>query len=122
MDLFVEALLSGKTDRIPDGYDWFAPLIGDWDCDYYDEPEKGRKRHVKGECLLDFLRHHRRQFQMGKRPDQRRRREFSCLRDRRQENRVNDEFVYLTDKLFFNEKNIHFDTVGLCRDGGIGPD
>ena len=29
-DHFVEALLSGKTDRIPDEYDWFAPLIGDW--------------------------------------------------------------------------------------------
>ena len=46
MDSFIEALLSGKTDRIPDEYDWFAPLIGDWDCDYYDEPEKGFKRHV----------------------------------------------------------------------------
>jgi len=40
MDNFCEALLSSKTDRIPDGYDWFAPLIGDWECDYYDEPEK----------------------------------------------------------------------------------
>ncbi len=36
MDNFIEALLSGKTDRIPDEYDWFAPFIGDWDCDYYD--------------------------------------------------------------------------------------
>lgn len=52
MDLFSEALLSGKTDRIPEEYDWFAPLIGDWDCDYYDEPEKGLKRHVKGEWLF----------------------------------------------------------------------
>lgn len=46
MDSFIEALLSGKTDRIPDEYDWFAPFIGDWDCDYYDEPEAGHKRHV----------------------------------------------------------------------------
>ena len=52
MDSFVDALLSGKTDRIPDEYDWFAPLIGDWDCDYYDEPEEGRNRHVKGEWLF----------------------------------------------------------------------
>ena len=37
MDTFSEALLSSKTDRIPQEYDWFAPLIGDWDCDYYDE-------------------------------------------------------------------------------------
>ena len=52
MDSFIEALLSGKTDRIPDEYDWFAPLLGDWDCDYYDEPEEGRHRHVKGEWLF----------------------------------------------------------------------
>ena len=52
MDSFVDALLSGKTDRIPDEYDWFAPLIGDWDCDYYDEPEEGRNRHVEGEWLF----------------------------------------------------------------------
>ena len=48
MDTFSEALLSEKTDKIPEAYDWFAPLIGDWDCDYYDEPEQGYKRHVVG--------------------------------------------------------------------------
>ena len=37
MDIFIDALLSEKTAKIPDEYDWFAPLIGDWDCDYYDE-------------------------------------------------------------------------------------
>lgn len=52
MDTFINALLSPKTNRIPDEYDWFAPLIGDWDCDYYDEPEAGKKRHVKGEWLF----------------------------------------------------------------------
>ena len=52
MDVFSEALLSEKTGRIPDAYDWFAPLIGDWDCDYYDEPEEGRKRHVVGEWIF----------------------------------------------------------------------
>ena len=52
MDRFTDALLSGKTDRIPEGYDWFGLLIGDWDCDYYDEPVKGRKRHVKGEWIF----------------------------------------------------------------------
>ena len=31
MDNFIEALLSEKTDKIPDEYDWFAPLLGDWD-------------------------------------------------------------------------------------------
>ena len=52
MDFFSEALLSGKTEKIPEAYDWFAPLIGDWDCDYYDEPEKGQKRRVKGEWIF----------------------------------------------------------------------
>ena len=52
MDTFSEALLSESTGRIPDAYDWFAPLIEDWDCDYYDEPEKGRKRHVAGEWIF----------------------------------------------------------------------
>ena len=65
MDTFSEALLSGKTDKIPDSFDWFAPLLGDWDCDYFDEYVKGRKRHVKGgqgtgrrEYLLDILGYH----------------------------------------------------------------
>ena len=52
MDTFSEALLCEKTGRIPEDRDWFAPLIGDWACDYYDEPEKGRKRHVAGEWLF----------------------------------------------------------------------
>ena len=52
MDFFTEALLSEKTEKIPEAYDWFAPLIGDWDCDYYDEPEAGQKRHVKGEWIF----------------------------------------------------------------------
>jgi len=51
MDNFIDALLSPKTDKIPDEYDWFAPLIGDWDCDYYDE-FNGQKRYVKGEWLF----------------------------------------------------------------------
>ncbi|MBQ6550444.1 MAG: hypothetical protein IJL78_03460 [Lachnospiraceae bacterium] len=51
-DTFSDALLSEKTDRIPDEYDWFAPLLGDWDCDYYDEYPAGSKRHVKGEWIF----------------------------------------------------------------------
>ncbi len=52
MDIFSEALLSSKTEKIPDEYDWFAPLLGDWDCDYYDELFDNRKRHVKGEWIF----------------------------------------------------------------------
>ena len=46
MDTFSEALLSGKTDKIPESLDWFAPLLGDWDCDYFDEYVKGEKPRV----------------------------------------------------------------------------
>ena len=52
MNNFVEALLSEKTAKIPEGFDWFGPLVGDWDCDYYDEPSEGQKRHVKGEWIF----------------------------------------------------------------------
>ena len=51
MDAFIEALLSDKTDRIPDEFDWFAPLLGDWDCDYNDN-YGGQERHVKGEWIF----------------------------------------------------------------------
>ncbi len=51
MDRFVDALLGGKTDKIPEEYDWFAPLIGDWDCDYRDE-YGGQERSVKGEWIF----------------------------------------------------------------------
>ena len=51
-DTFSQALLSEKTDRIPEEHDWFAPLIGDWDCDYYDETENGAKRRVRGEWIF----------------------------------------------------------------------
>ena len=51
MDIFIDALLSEKTDKIPDEYDWFAPLIGDWDCDYFDQ-YGGQSRYVKGEWIF----------------------------------------------------------------------
>ena len=52
MDTFADALVSGRTGKIPDDYDWFAPLIGDWDCDYSDELINNRKRFVKGEWIF----------------------------------------------------------------------
>ncbi len=54
MDTFSEALLSTKAYKIPEDYDWFAPLIGDWDCDYYDGPDD-QKRHVKGEWIFRYI-------------------------------------------------------------------
>ena len=52
MDRFYDALISTNTRKIPEAFDWFAPLIGDWDCDYYDELMDGQKRHVKGEWIF----------------------------------------------------------------------
>ena len=52
MDTFSDALLSERGDKIPAEYDWFAPLIGDWDCDYTDELIGGKRRHVKGEWIF----------------------------------------------------------------------
>ena len=52
MESFADALQSGHTGKIPEAYDWFAPLIGDWQCDYYDEPEEGKIRHVAGEWFF----------------------------------------------------------------------
>ncbi len=52
MDSFIGALLSTRSSKIPKEYDWFAPLIGDWDCDYFDITEDGQKRHVKGEWIF----------------------------------------------------------------------
>lgn len=53
MSEFVKALLGCQgTSKIPEEYDWFAPLLGDWDFDYYDLQDGRRTRHVEGEWLF----------------------------------------------------------------------
>lgn len=53
MGEFVKALLGcGAASKIPKDYDWFAPLLGDWDFDYYDLKDGRRVRHVQGEWLF----------------------------------------------------------------------
>ncbi|MDE7295432.1 MAG: hypothetical protein K2N72_13500 [Oscillospiraceae bacterium] len=52
MNMFAEALFDNASDIISQGYDWYAPLIGDWDFDYYDGLENEHPRHVKGEWLF----------------------------------------------------------------------
>lgn len=52
MDNFMEALISTATGKIPEEYDWFAPLLGDWDFDYYDGYDNSELRAVKGEWLF----------------------------------------------------------------------
>lgn len=53
MSEFVKALLGCQgTSKIPEEYDWFAPLLGDWDFDYYDLEDGKKTRHVEGEWLF----------------------------------------------------------------------
>lgn len=58
MDEFVQALLdedeSGESP-IPQEFDWYAPLLGDWDFEYTDTygcKNPGEKRHVRGEWMF----------------------------------------------------------------------
>lgn len=49
MSAFEDALLSkNKNEIIPDKYDWYAPLIGDWDFVFFDT----YGRQVKGEWIF----------------------------------------------------------------------
>lgn len=53
MSEFVKALLECReVSKIPEQYDWFAPLLGDWEFDYYDVKNGKRERHVEGEWLF----------------------------------------------------------------------
>lgn len=49
MDAFLEALTAGEN-KIPRSFDWFAPLLGDWDFTYTDGLSGGRA--VQGEWLF----------------------------------------------------------------------
>ena len=39
MDNFIEALYGQPEGTIPEEYDWFAPLLGDWEFDYKNAQE-----------------------------------------------------------------------------------
>lgn len=52
MDSFSEALLCERTDKIPEEYDWFSPLLGDWQFTYTDGYDGEALRRVQGEWLF----------------------------------------------------------------------
>ena len=52
-DEFTDALLNNADKIILEEYDWYAPLIGDWDFDYYDNLESPQPRHVIGEWISE---------------------------------------------------------------------
>ena len=50
MNKFCDALVSQeKSPLIPDAYDYWKELIGDWDLDYVEGRGTSREKHVKGE-------------------------------------------------------------------------
>lgn len=51
MDTFANALLSKYTMAIPQEYDWFGPLVGDWEFRYYDR-RKDVNPTVTGQWLF----------------------------------------------------------------------
>jgi hypothetical protein len=53
MDAFVKGLLSQeKSPMIPEEYDYWKDLIGEWEFDYYDGYDGNERRHVKGEWIF----------------------------------------------------------------------
>ena len=56
MKEFVEALLSsGKSNRIPEDDNFFAPLIGEWDFEWVDNHGTENERHIKGEWIFSWV-------------------------------------------------------------------
>ena len=56
MDSFIEALYGQSEETIPEEYDWFAPLLGDWEFEYKDKFIDGDRsrpqRQLKGEWIF----------------------------------------------------------------------
>jgi hypothetical protein len=56
LNSFTEALVSREgSSRIPDGFDWFAPVIGEWTFDYFDRLGEYAGRHVTGEWVFSRI-------------------------------------------------------------------
>lgn len=56
MKAFEEALISeGKNEKIPEEYNFFGKVIGEWDLDWYDRLNTPSPRHVKGEWIFSWV-------------------------------------------------------------------
>ena len=55
-DSFTEALYGNQENCIPKEYDWFSPLLGDWEFDYNDTFLNGDcsmpQRKLKGKWIF----------------------------------------------------------------------
>lgn len=56
MNEFANALISNsKNDRIPDDYNYFGALIGEWDFEWIDNHGTEKERHIKGEWIFSWV-------------------------------------------------------------------
>ncbi len=53
---FAEALMcKSKSNSIPDVYNFFGPLIGEWDFEWIDNHGTEKERHIKGEWIFSWV-------------------------------------------------------------------
>jgi len=56
MNAFSEALVCNvKSDAIPDEYNYFGKLVGEWDFEFVDNQGTDKERHVKGEWIFSWV-------------------------------------------------------------------
>ncbi|MDT8718461.1 hypothetical protein IAI10_17490 [Clostridium sp. 19966] len=56
MDAFSERLICNtKGSVIPEEYNYFGKLVGEWDIEYVDSFGTDRERHVKGEWIFSWI-------------------------------------------------------------------
>ncbi len=56
MEEFKTALCSNKRNEcIPENFDYFGSLIGEWDIEWIDHLENNNPRHVKGEWIFSRI-------------------------------------------------------------------
>lgn len=56
MNEFTNALCSdARSERIPEEYDFFGSLIGEWDIEWNDHLDEAEPRKVKGEWIFSWV-------------------------------------------------------------------
>ena len=56
MGEFAEALIcNSKSDSIPEEYNFFGSLIGEWDFEWIDNHGTEKERHIKGEWIFSWV-------------------------------------------------------------------
>lgn len=56
MEEFAKALCAqSKSAGIPDEYNLFGPVVGEWDLEWIDHLDTEQERHVKGEWIFSWV-------------------------------------------------------------------